>query len=89
MERRFDPDIAGVIRDSGSRVMANLSTATRPLEALRCDPGRTAAAAMQLRQFDLMLENFSRLLGMGIPFVCGSDAGVRDTPFSDTARELI
>lgn len=44
---------------------------------------------MQLRQFDRMVENFGRMLAMGISFVCGSDAGVRDTPFSDTARELI
>lgn len=89
LERQFDPEIAGVIRDSGSRVMANLSTATRPLDVMRYDPQRTVEADAQLRQFDLMLENFTKMLAMGIPFVCGSDAGVRDTPFSDTARELI
>lgn len=89
LERRFDPAIAGVVRDSGVRVMANLSTATRPLDALRERSGRTAEAEIQLRQFDAMLENFRRMLAMGIPFVCGSDAGVRDTPFADTARELI
>jgi imidazolonepropionase-like amidohydrolase len=88
LERRFDPEIASIVRDSGVRVMANLSTATRPLEHLRRILGRSAGGDMRLRQFDLMLENFGRMLAMGIPFVCGSDAGVRDTPFSDTAREL-
>lgn len=88
LERIFDIEIAGLIRDSGARVMANLSTATRALEKLRSDPDRSPAVDAQLRQFDIMLENFGTMLAMGIPFVCGSDAGVRDTPFSDTAREL-
>lgn len=89
LERRFDPAIAGIIRDSGARVMANLSTATRALDALRRQPERPAEADRQLRQFDVMLDNFGWMLSMGIPFVCGNDAGVRDTPFSDTARELV
>ena len=88
LERVFDVGIAGIVRDSGARVMANLSTATRALDTLRSDASRSPAADAQLRQFDIMLENFATMLAMGIPFVCGSDAGVRDTPFSDTAREL-
>lgn len=89
LERHFDPAIAGLVRDSGARVMANLSTATRALERLRQDPSASPDASHQLQQFDLMIENFGRMLAMGIPFVCGTDAGVRDTPFSDTALELV
>ena len=89
LERRFDPTIADIIRDSGARVMANLSTATRALDALRRQPERPAEADRQLRQFDVMLDNFGWMLSMGIRFVCGNDAGVRDTPFSDTAQELV
>jgi len=88
LERVFDVGIAGIVRDSGARVMANLSTATRALDALRSGFSRSPETDAQLRQFDIMLENFATMLAMGIPFVCGSDAGVRDTPFSDTAREL-
>ena len=46
LERHFDPQIASVIRDSGAHVMANLSTATRPLEVLRSDPYRTSESDM-------------------------------------------
>ncbi len=87
--RRFDPDIASVVRDSGVHVMPNLSTATRALDRLREDAVRTADTDRQLLQFDLMIENFGRMHDMGIPFVCGTDAGVRDTPFADTYRELV
>jgi imidazolonepropionase-like amidohydrolase len=88
LERHFEPEIAGIVRDSGSHVMANLSTATRALDRLRGNAA-TPDAEHQLRQFDIMIENFGRMLAMGIPFVCGTDAGVRDTPFSDTALELV
>jgi imidazolonepropionase-like amidohydrolase len=86
--RVFDPEVAGVVRDSGSAVMANLSTATRYLDELRENPSRTSAETHALRQFDVMVENFGKLVELGIPMVCGNDAGVRDTPFEDTWLEF-
>lgn len=86
--RNYDAGVAGVVRDSGSAVMANLSTATRALDALRERGGHADAEAHSLRQFDVMVENFGRLVGLGIPIVCGNDAGVRMTPFEDTWLEF-
>lgn len=89
LERRYDPEIAGIVAESGVSIMANLSTATR-------SHGTLARQGMQgnqdsqhaLDQHDVMLENFRRLVELGIPIVCGTDAGVRDTPFEDTWVEL-
>ncbi|MGO4572649.1 amidohydrolase family protein [Microvirga sp. 2TAF3] len=86
--RTFDPEIASVVRDSGSAVMANLSTATRYLDVLRESASQTSAETHALRQFDIMIENFGKLVDLGIPMVCGNDAGVRDTPFEDTWLEF-
>lgn len=86
--RRYDPDVASVVADSGAFVMPNLSTATRSLDRMREAGNADEAGRHQLAQFDLMLENFGRLLALGIPMTCGTDAGVRDTPFEDTWREL-
>lgn len=79
--RVYDSAVARVVADSGAFLMANLSTATRSLHAGSAD--RHA-----LVQFDRMVENFGRLIALGIPVVCGNDAGVRDTPFEDTWREI-
>ena len=88
--RRFDPEIADTVAASGASIMPNLSTATRSHPRLRCqrDSG-CRESAHELAQFDQMIENFGRLSALGIPMVCGTDAGVRDTGFSDTWRELV
>ncbi|MBF9235421.1 amidohydrolase family protein [Microvirga alba] len=86
--RIFDPEVASVVRDSGSAMMANLSTATRYLDGLRESANRTSAESHSLRQFDIMVENFGKMVELGIPMVCGNDAGVRDTPFEDTWLEF-
>ncbi|MBS7698887.1 MULTISPECIES: amidohydrolase family protein [unclassified Chelatococcus] len=88
MVRRYDADVAAVVRDSGSAMMANLSTATRSLDALRARGATTAQEAHALRQFDVMVENFGKFVALGVPMVCGNDAGVRDTPFEDTWMEI-
>ena len=89
LERRYDPEIAGIVAESGVSIMANLSTATR-------SHGTLAQQGMQgnldsqhaLDQHEVMLENFRKFVELGIPIVCGTDAGVRDTPFEDTGVEL-
>ncbi|CAH1673976.1 amidohydrolase family protein [Chelatococcus asaccharovorans] len=86
--RRYDPDIAAVVRDSGSAMMANLSTATRALDAVRARGAATPQEAHALRQFDVMVENFGKFVALGVPMVCGNDAGVRETPFEDTWMEI-
>lgn len=86
--RNYDDAVARVVRDSGSAVMANLSTATKALDALRERGNSSDAEAHALRQFDVMVANFARLVDLGIPIVCGNDAGVRVTPFEDTWLEF-
>ncbi|WOI57488.1 amidohydrolase family protein [Palleronia sp. LCG004] len=89
LERHYDADIAQEVRDAGVHVMPNLSTATHPLDRLREAARRSADEDHALYQFDVMLETFRRLQGLGIPFTCGSDAGVRETHFDETWREIM
>jgi imidazolonepropionase-like amidohydrolase len=42
-----------------------------------------------LRQFDKMIDNFGKLVRLGIPMVCGNDAGVNETPFDSTWLEVV
>ena len=89
LERRFDVAVAEIVADCGVSVMPNLSTCTRSHGRLaeECRQGNEEARH-ELEQHEIMLENFGRLVGLGIPMVCGTDAGVRDTPFEDTWIEL-
>lgn len=89
LERRYDADAAAMIRDSGAYVMANLSTATATLAQQRAAAAGDPLIDHQVRQFDLMIENFGKLRALGILFVSGTDAGVRDTPFTQSADELV
>ncbi len=87
--RKFDAGIAGIVAKCGVAVMANLSTATRThgtllREGMQGNPDSQHA----LDQHEVMLKNFRKLVDLGIPIVCGTDAGVRDTPFEDTWAEL-
>ena len=85
MQRVYDPEIAESVAASGASVMSNLSTATRSHERLRAARQRGCVrSAHELAQFDQMIENFGRLSALGIPMVCGTDDGVRDTGFEDT-----
>jgi imidazolonepropionase-like amidohydrolase len=87
--RNYTDDVAAIVRDTGVAVMANLSTATSSLDRVRQKADRSADEDHALRQFDLMVENCGRLFARGIPIVCGTDAGVRDTRFEDTWQELV
>lgn len=88
--RVYDSEVAEEVARSGAAVMPNLSTATRAHSRLRAaEAAGDERAAHDLRQFDRMVENFGRLLALGIPMVCGTDAGVRDTGFDETWRELV
>ena len=89
LERKYDPAVAGIVADCGVAIMANLSTATRTHGTL-LQEGMQGNLDSQhaLDQHDVMLENFRKLVDLGIPIVCGTDAGVRDTPFEDTWVEL-
>ena len=89
LERRFDPDVAEIVADSGVSVMANLSTATRSHGTLAREGVQGNLDSQHaLDQHEIMLENFRKMNDLGIPMVCGTDAGVRDTPFEDTWIEL-
>jgi imidazolonepropionase-like amidohydrolase len=87
IERRYDEPVARILAGSGAVVMAGLSTASRPLEPIRRRGPATADEAFRLEQFDRLLANFRDLAALGVPMVCGSDAGVRDTPFEETWLE--
>lgn len=89
LERRFEPEIAEIVADSGVSVMANLSTATRSHGTLAREGVQGNLDSQHaLDQHEIMLENFRKMIDLGIPMVCGTDAGVRDTPFEDTWIEL-
>lgn len=87
--RIFDSGVAATVRDSGAHLMANLSTATRIFDAIRARAVRSDDEAHDLAQFDTMVANLGRMREVGIPVVCGSDAGVRETPFEETWREIM
>ncbi|MDE2790930.1 MAG: amidohydrolase family protein [Paracoccaceae bacterium] len=89
LERKYDAVVAGIVADCGVAIMANLSTATRSHGTLLLE-GKQGNLDSQhaLDQHDVMLENFAKFVDLGIPIVCGTDAGVRDTPFEDTWVEL-
>ncbi len=87
--RHFDAGVAAIVADSGVSVMANLSTATRAHETLfREGMQGNLESRHTLDQHEVMLENFQKLVDLGVTIVCGTDAGVRDTPFGDTWMEL-
>ena len=89
LERKYDAAVAGIVADCGVAIMANLSTATRAHGTLLQEGMRGNLDSQHaLDQHDVMLENFRKLVDLGIPIVCGTDAGVRDTPFEDTWVEL-
>ena len=89
LERRFDLAVAEIVANCGVSVMPNLSTATRSHGRLAEERRRgNRDSGHRLEQHEVMLENFGRLVALGIPMVCGTDAGVRDTPFEDTWVEL-
>ncbi len=89
INRNYDDEVALVLRDSGSAMMANLSTAMPFLEHLRTIEAPTDVQANALRQFDKMIDNFGKLVRLGIPMVCGNDAGVNETPFDSTWLEVV
>jgi imidazolonepropionase-like amidohydrolase len=89
INRNYDDDVALVLRDSGSAMMANLSTAMPTLDRLRTLDNPTDVQANSLRQFDKMIDNFGKLLRLGVPMICGNDAGVNETPFDTTWFEVV
>lgn len=89
INRNYDTEVASIVRDSGSAMMANLSTAMPMLDALRTLPNPTDVQSNSLRQFDKMIDNFGKLLRLGVPMVCGNDAGVSETPFDSTWLEVV
>ena len=68
-------------------MMAGLSTAVIPIEKVQREGARDDVETFKLHQHELLLENFARLVALGVRMVCGTDAGVRDTPFEETWRE--
>lgn len=89
INRLYEDDVAALLRDSGSAMMPNLSTAMPWLDALREQPQRTAAEDNSLVQFDKMVDHFGKLVRLGVPMVCGNDAGVNVTPFDTTWLEIV
>jgi imidazolonepropionase-like amidohydrolase len=88
INRNYDEQVALVVRDSGVAMMANLSTAMPSLDRLRTLPERSDVQDNALRQFDKMIDNFGKLVRLGVPMVCGNDAGVNETSFDSTWYEV-
>ena len=87
LERNFDSNAAEAVARSGATMMAGLSTAVIPIEKVQREGARDDVETFKLHQHELLLENFARLVALGVRMVCGTDAGVRDTPFEETWRE--
>lgn len=86
-ERRYEAAVGDRVAASGAAMMAGLSTAVRSLEPIQKNGPRDEEEAFKLEENDRLLENFSRLVACGVQMVCGSDAGVRHTPFEETWLE--
>lgn len=88
LERAYDPVIAAVVASSGAAVMMGLSTAYHALDAVRGGGPATVEQRFGLEQERRMVVIFEKLHALGIPLICGTDAGVKHTPFDETHLEL-
>jgi imidazolonepropionase-like amidohydrolase len=89
LERRFDQDIAELVSDSGAAVMVGLSAAYHLHDEARRQGATTLETRFYLAQERRLMEAFMRFFELGIPLICGTDAGVKVTPFDETYLELM
>lgn len=88
LERCYDEEIATEVARSGASAMIGVTAGYHTLDGARSGGPATDAQGFWLEQEERMFQIIRRFVEHGIPIVCGTDAGVRDTPFDETWREL-
>lgn len=88
LERCYDPTIADEVVRSGASAMIGVSASYHTFDAYRTAADIPAREAFLLAQEERMFDIVKRFVDLGIPIVCGTDAGVRHTPFDETWLEL-
>jgi imidazolonepropionase-like amidohydrolase len=88
LQRCYDQGIADEIVRSRASAMIGVSAGYHTFDAHRAGVDVPAREAFLLAQEERMFRIVERFAELGIPIVCGTDAGVRDTHFEETWLEL-
>ncbi len=89
LERCYDAEIAQEVLSSGASAMIGVSAGYHTFDAARGQERTTDPEAFLLSQEERMFQIVRRFVDLGVPIVCGTDAGVRQTPFDETWLELV
>lgn len=88
LERVFDEGIATEILTAGASTMIGVSAGYHTFDPYRGTGEVPEREAFLLQQEERMFRIVGRFVELGIPIVCGTDAGVRQTYFDETWLEL-
>lgn len=88
LQRCYDQGIADEIVRSRASAMIGVSAGYHTFDEHRAATDVPAREAFLLEQEARMFQIVERFVELGIPIVCGTDAGVRDTHFDETWLEL-
>lgn len=87
LRRVYDVSVAAEVLDAGASAMIGVAAGYHTLDQARA--GRpTEQEAFYLEQEQNMFEIVREFAEKGIPVVCGTDAGVKNTPFDETWHEV-
>lgn len=89
LERCYDEEIAEKVLQSGASAMIGVAANYRTLGPFRSGGDATEQQEFMLAQEERMFQIVRRFVNLGIPIVCGTDAGVKNTPFDETWLELV
>lgn len=89
LERCFDEEIARQVLASGASAMIGVAASYHTLDQARAGAEATEQQQFLLAQEERMFQIVQRFTDLGIPIVCGTDAGVKNTPFDETWLELV
>ncbi len=88
LQRCYEQGIADEIVRSRASAMIGVSAGYHTFDEYRTATDVPAREAFLLEQEGRMFHIVERFVELGIPIVCGTDAGVRDTHFDETWLEL-
>jgi imidazolonepropionase-like amidohydrolase len=88
LERGYDEAIAEEILQAGASAMIGVSAGYHTFDDHRGAAEVPNREAFLLQQEERMFRIVGRFVELGIPIVCGTDAGVRHTYFDETWLEL-
>ena len=88
LQRVYDSSIGELIRQSGAGAMIGVAASYHALDQARARGGTTEAEQFLLTQEENTFSITRKLSALGIPIVCGTDAGTPYTPFNETWLEV-